>query len=322
MACWLKLASIRLRISFPKKLRFLHGFVRETLKCCGRSISLDIDVIETSAKGMQVQEAIRHWRKSIVDPMTPAIFLAAAVICMISGPFGTLQAFSPLMRLLFWIPIFVVGGGISLFIRIYLRLRWPDVAKGWVEFATVVFFTSICGLPLVIWSSYLVGATNAPKTLPSQGLQLLYLAIVCSSFLWLRSFLLNSIRSRSETKLEAAETPEKKTPELPRLMKRLPDGQQTPILYLTADDHFVDVHTADATHRIRLRFKDAINEMEGVDGHYSHRSHWVSQQAIEGAIKSGNAWRLKLKNGEDIPVSRKYQPVLEEAGVLAPLDDG
>lgn len=269
---------------------------------------------------MQVQEAIRHWRKCIAHPMTAAIFLAAAIICMISGPFGTLQAFSPLMRLLFWIPIFVVGGSISLFIRIYLRLRWPHVAKGWVELATVVFFTAICGLPLVFWSSYLVGATNAPQTLPSQGLQLLYLAIVCGSFLWLRAFLFHTVSVKAKPDAEVLETSIAVADEAPRLMRRLPDNLSGPVLYLTADDHFVDVHMLEATHRIRLRFKDAIDEMEGVEGYYSHRSHWVSRDAVKTAIKANTSWRLQLVNGEDIPVSRKYQPDLEAAGLLDRLE--
>lgn len=244
---------------------------------------------------------------------------------MISGPFGTLQAFSPAFRLIYWMPILVVGGGVSLFIRIVLRLWKPEVAKGWIELATVAVFTAVFGVPLVVWSSYVVAAVNAPRTLPSQGLQLLYLAIVCGSFLWLRTFVITVISSKATEQLEDDEQdivePEIQLPEPPRLLKRFPEDKQSEVLYLMADDHFVDVHTYSGTRRLRMRFKDAINEMEGVEGYCSHRSYWVTRDAIKEAVKVNNAWRLVLVNGEQLPVSRKYQPDLEAAGLLRALVD-
>jgi hypothetical protein len=267
-----------------------------------------------------VQEALRHWRKSISEPITIAIILLAAVLSMISGPFGTLQAFSPAFRLLYWLPIIGVGGGVSLFIRIVLRLWKPEVAKGWIELATVVVFTAVFGVPLVLWSAYFVDVTDAHNALPPMGPQLLYLALVCGSFLWLRTFVINVVSDKATEQFEDDNRPavhDETGPSLtPRLLKRLPVNEPVEVVFLMADDHFVDVHTTAGTHRLRMRFKDAINEMEGVEGFCAHRSYWFNRAAVVEAIRINNAWRLRLVNGEEIPVSRKFQPNLEAAGVL------
>ncbi|MDG2341339.1 MAG: hypothetical protein P8L32_09115, partial [Paracoccaceae bacterium] len=99
-----------------------------------------------------MRDAFRHWRKNITEPISLAIILMAVILCMISGPFGTLQAFSAPMRLLYWVPVIVGGAAASLFIRIALRLWYPDVANAWIESATVLVFTSTFGIVLLFWS--------------------------------------------------------------------------------------------------------------------------------------------------------------------------
>ena len=67
---------------------------------------------------------------------------------------------------------------------------------------------------------------------------------------------------------------------------------------------------------IRLRFGDAIEEMDPVDGFCTHRSHWVARQAVSGAERERGKIFLRLENGDRVPVSRTYMPDLEEAGLL------
>lgn len=102
----------------------------------------------------------------------------------------------------------------------------------------------------------------------------------------------------------------------PRLARRLPSTFQGQIYRLTVRDHNVDVVTSEGIYTIRSRFTDAINEMEPVPGHCSHRSHWVTDAAISGVEKSkGKLW-LRLVNGDLVPVSRKYRPMLEQDGLI------
>ncbi|MCA0927755.1 LytTR family DNA-binding domain-containing protein [Ruegeria profundi] len=102
----------------------------------------------------------------------------------------------------------------------------------------------------------------------------------------------------------------------PRLVKRLPGSFGGQIFRLTVRDHFVDVVTTEGTFTIRSRFSDAIAEMEPVSGHCTHRSHWVTDTAIDRVEKRGGKTFLRLKNNDLVPVSRKYKPQLEQDGLL------
>ncbi len=102
----------------------------------------------------------------------------------------------------------------------------------------------------------------------------------------------------------------------PRLVRRLPEGFEGEILRLTVRDHNVDVVTTTGVYTIRSRFSDAIAEMEPVYGHCTHRSHWVTEAAVAGVEKSGSKLYLRLNNDDLVPVSRKYRPELEDAGLI------
>jgi hypothetical protein len=102
----------------------------------------------------------------------------------------------------------------------------------------------------------------------------------------------------------------------PRLMRRLPDGSEGPILRLSANGHFVEVHLPKETHTLRMRFTDAIDEMDGVPGDCCHRSHWVTFAAVTGVERDNGRVFLTISNGELVPVSRTYRARMEAAGFL------
>lgn len=109
---------------------------------------------------------------------------------------------------------------------------------------------------------------------------------------------------------------QKPEPVMPRLARRLPDGFEGPILRLTVNDHMVEVISACEVHRLRMRFADAVNEMEPVEGFCTHRSHWVTHSAVRNIERDGNRLLVVLSNGDKVPVSRKYRVNLEEAGLV------
>lgn len=263
-----------------------------------------------------MNEVIRHWRRSISEPVALLIMALATALCVISGPFGSLQTFSAPVRLAFWLPIIISGTAASLFIRIVLRVYFPAVAKRWIETSTVLIFLATFGGPLLAWSHYFPIWTGSESNLVSNTFQIVHLGIVAGSFLWLRNVVISVISNRANSVTEAANQNAVPSPDAPRLARRLPTGAGSDILFLAAKDHYVSVHTSDGVHQLRMRLKDAIDEMEGVTGYCTHRSYWVSHTAIANAQKSGTTWRLRLTNNEIIPVSRKYQPALEDAGLL------
>jgi DNA-binding LytR/AlgR family response regulator len=88
------------------------------------------------------------------------------------------------------------------------------------------------------------------------------------------------------------------------------------ILRLSAADHVVRVVTDKGVTDLRMRFGDAVNEMAGVEGCFTHRSQWVAVAAIAEARREAGRWVIVLCNGDEVPVSRKNQPALNEAGLL------
>jgi hypothetical protein len=109
--------------------------------------------------------------------------------------------------------------------------------------------------------------------------------------------------------------PPPEVPLAPRLMRRLSGDGGSEILRLSGNDHFVDVATTAGQETLRLRLADAIAEMEPVRGICTHRSHWVALAAISGVEReNGDKLIVCLRNGDRVPVSRKYRPQLEAAG--------
>lgn len=102
----------------------------------------------------------------------------------------------------------------------------------------------------------------------------------------------------------------------PRLTRRLPSDYEGPILRLAVRDHFVDVVTIKSTHTIRLRFLDAVNEMDNVEGYCTHRSHWVARSAVIQSERNSGRIFLRMVNQDLVPVSRKYKPELEAIGIV------
>ena len=260
-----------------------------------------------------MRQAVSHWRKSISEPIALGIISLGCLLFAIAGPFGTQAGLGFVDRLLLWTPIVSIGGAVSLFLRICLRLWFREALKGWVETATVGLIVVLFGPIMLLWSRAVAMWFGLPEAMPSNTEQLIYLAITAGSFLWLRNVLIHFIGAEAEKRI----APVEEEPEFaPRLTRRIERDLVAPVLSIRADGHFVDVVTRKGTARIRMRLTDAIDEMEGVEGYCTHRSYWVAKSAVRGASRAGSVWRLTLENGDEIPVSRKYQPDLECAGLL------
>lgn len=90
--------------------------------------------------------------------------------------------------------------------------------------------------------------------------------------------------------------------------------QSAEIIAVEGEDHYVLVHTSLGRHLLLMRFRDALNDLRGLDGHQTHRSWWVAKSAVS-AVKRGNGRAtLTLANGVEAPVSRRYAQGLRERG--------
>jgi len=101
-----------------------------------------------------------------------------------------------------------------------------------------------------------------------------------------------------------------------RFLDRLPPAVGTDLLALEMEDHYVRAHTVLGSDLILLRMRDAVAELDGIEGQQVHRSWWVAKDAVEGSRREGRNIRLKLTGGLEAPVSRNAAPMLKEQGWL------
>lgn len=102
----------------------------------------------------------------------------------------------------------------------------------------------------------------------------------------------------------------------PALKKRLSSAFVGPIVALQSEDHYVRVHGEKNSELILIRLRDAVAEMEGVEGWQVHRSWWVARDGIVRATPSGRSWALTLKNDSTALVARDMIERLKATGVL------
>jgi DNA-binding LytR/AlgR family response regulator len=99
-------------------------------------------------------------------------------------------------------------------------------------------------------------------------------------------------------------------------LARLSRGAQGPVLALQSEDHYVRVHGAKESELVLIRLRDAITEMNDVDGEQVHRSWWVATSGIAQTELTGRNWTIELTNGMKVPVARDSASRLRMKGML------
>lgn len=229
-----------------------------------------------------------------------AIWLLVSAVAVLSGPFGTFDLMQPMELAVFW----TTSVGASIVLAVYIRYLLEPYQTGWHvwqrELTNVAVFALVFTPALLVvsrWSFEL-----EPEDLPS-GQIFLWVCLIALTVATVRQIV---------TQAHPPEAP----PVRPRLADRLP-ADAAPVSRLTVTDHYVEVFLTDgAHHRLLMRFADAVLEMDGVSGHCTHRSHWVTVAAIQTHRRTAGRDELILTDGTVIPVSRKYRPGLVAAGII------
>jgi hypothetical protein len=79
------------------------------------------------------------------------------------------------------------------------------------------------------------------------------------------------------------------------------------ILWVEAQEHYVQLTTQHEKRLVLARFSDIIRELSLADGMQVHRSHWVAKSAITQEQMSGQNMSLVLSSGDTVPVSRSFR---------------
>jgi hypothetical protein len=102
----------------------------------------------------------------------------------------------------------------------------------------------------------------------------------------------------------------------PSFLNRMPPRIGRELLCLQMEDHYVRAHTMRGSDLILIPLKEAIAELQDVEGMQVHRSWWVARDAVADTVANGRNLGLRLTNGLDVPVSRASVAKLKAAGWL------
>lgn len=261
-------------------------------------------------------------------PSTRALLIELSVIAGLGlflallGPFGSFEA--PLAdRLLYWLGLGL--GGYLLFrpamtaaSAVARRLDLPEAAT-W----TAGFLIAALPMSLIIWAV----SPGRPRRLPdgAEWLGLYANVAVVGGAVTLVFWILSAGERRA---LAAPPPPQQPPPqpspplspsgaaersEQPRFVERLPSHLGRDLFALEMEDHYVRAHMAAGSALILMRMRDAVAELDELDGLQVHRSWWVARVAVEGLEQDGRNMRLKLKNGIEAPVARDRQAAVRDA---------
>jgi LytTr DNA-binding domain len=239
-----------------------------------------------------------HWRSQ-------AIAGAAGIFLALVGALGTAAA-PWLERLVFWTVLLQAGSLCASAVGAITsrRLRIGEsIALRWA----VTTFAVAAPMGLLSWALVrLVFAWGAP--------------VGIAFFAW-ASFLVTGAMTAL---MIAIGTPGRATqgqqspPTGIKLRERLqPPFRGAEIYAVSAEDHYLRVHTSAGATLILMRLADALAELEGIEGAQVHRSWWVARAAIVGARRDGRKMALALKGEIEAPVSRPNVKVIEESGWAA-----
>ncbi len=249
------------------------------------------------------RETTRRLRRHLI-----AVALAIAVFSWL-GPFGTATRLEPEILVAYW-AVAIAGNWliamttVPFAIRLFLQAGKPALAG--IAAGSVIAALPGTGLVWILeWG--LAESTTSATMLTWLYACVVMVHLVLAFLAW--HFVELPLQTREES---ATPPPPVRTAFLSRLPTRL--GEE--LLHLHMQDHYVEAATAKGRELVLLRFRDALREVEDLDGMQVHRSHWVARDAVNRVVRRDGRIFLELSNGTRVPVSRSFQPALRENGWL------
>ena len=237
-------------------------------------------------------------------PRRLAIAGAAGLFLALIGPFGTGTA--PLWeRVVYWVGLCAGGTGLALGIGAAMHLLFDpkDRRPLILGLATALLMTPPS--TLVVWwvTESLFGWHVMSGSLIQFSGPVLLICLGMNG--------VNALAHRSPPHTHAGAS--ESAP--PRFLERLPPRLRGSTLYaVSAEDHYLRLHTSKGSDLILLRLSDAIAELDGVEGAQTHRSWWVARSAVKGARAGDGRAVLDLEGGVQAPVSRGFARALKAEG--------
>lgn len=267
-----------------------------------------------------LQFTLRRLQALVFMPRFWGVIVAVSVVLGIAGPFGTLAQLPPLPRFGYWLTLslatFLAGYATIGFLSATLQ---KSIGARPVRLAVAGL---AAGIPVTAVVLIVDRLLFGDPIAPDWGTGALY--VNCSLIAAAISFVFGLVDRGSASEPQAAgagtaaapvAVAEQAAPARPALLDRLPAQARGRLLYLSMQDHYVDVHTDKGGTLVLLRLADAIREAEPVEGLQIHRSHWVALDAVAGAQRKDGKLLLTMRDGAALPVSRSALTAVRARGL-------
>jgi LytTr DNA-binding domain len=233
-----------------------------------------------------------------------AIAGAAGVFLALLGPFGTDTA--PLwQRMAYWVGLCAAGTGLGITIAAVVHVLFDPADRRSFVMAFVTALVMTPPSTLVVW--WVTVRLFSWRVMSGSLLQFTGpVLLICLAMNFVNAL---AHRSPPHTHASGGESAP------PRFLERLPAKLRGAELYaVSAEDHYLRLHTSKGSDLILMRLSDAVAELEGLEGAQTHRSWWVARSAVRGARPGDGRAVLELEGGVSAPVSRGYARALKAEG--------
>ncbi len=286
-----------------------------------REIRVNSDFVDGRVSSRMIadmQFAFREWMHSRrMQRHAVAILVTIAVFAYL-GPFGTATRLDVIERVIYWGVNIGVNWGIALGVvpAVVRFLKRAGIARR-TGFVIGALASAVPGTGIVVVLEWWIN--NVSISLPFLGYLYSCVAVVYVVLAFLAIQLievpLEQHPDGGEPASESDGIAEHSAPHSAApFLSRLPSHLGSDLHHLRMQDHYVEAHTGKGSELILLRFRDALREVEGLDGLQVHRSHWVARTAVVRSYRRKGRVFLELGNGSEVPVSRSFVPVLAERG--------
>jgi len=260
------------------------------------------------------------------------IGVAAAVVMAYLGALGTGSA-PFLHRLAYWATVIMPGSVLG--VAIYGMMRgWGGLADRRVmEIAVIALLVSVPHSFLVIVASALFFGLSAitPELVLNFWIAVLVVSLVLTAINHLAA---SEPADAMQTPLAPRPAADPAVPVVPPVAARAGDdgpaallappgpiAEKLPsrlrgarLIALSAEDHYLRVHTEAGSDLVLMRLGDACALLPEEAGAKVHRGWWVAKSAVEGHTRLSGKVTLTLTGGLIVPVSRAMQATLRKQG--------
>jgi len=257
------------------------------------------------------------------------VFVVAAIGAVLGllGPFNT-YVMPAAIRLAYWIGFILVG---------YIIYRPVQTVAIWLSesteiplWTTLLFAAALAAIPLTAVVGFALAGMRIDTDYLGSGFGLLYLQVLgiglgIQAAMWLlfarhigadkpKVAKITDV-SRAPKPLDVRDIAMPERPDAP-FFERLAPELGTNLVCLEMQDHYVKAHTLAGNEMLLMRLRDAMAELDGIDGLQVHRSWWVARGQVRAIRREGRAIKLELANGLLAPVARSRQEKLRAEGWL------